>query len=92
MDLSLVERRLATTIGLEAQSLGPTLIRKAIEEFSKGRTTFLISHSLGTIQFADRIILIDEGQIVAIGTDQELRRSSPLYRRLHEIHYHPAHR
>ena len=68
------------------------LIRKAIEEFSKGRTTFLISHSLGTIQFADRIILIDDGQIVAIGTDQELRRSSPLYRRLHEIHYHPAHR
>ena len=68
------------------------LIRKAIEEFSQGRTTFLISHSLGTIQFADRIILIDDGQIVAIGTDQELRRSSPLYRRLHEIHYHPAHR
>jgi len=68
------------------------LIRKAIEEFSQGRTTFLISHSLGTIQFADRIILIDDGQIVAIGSDQELRHSSPLYRRLHEIHYHPAHR
>ena len=45
------------------------LIRKAIEEFSRGRTTFLISHSLGTIQFADRIILIDDGRIIAIGTD-----------------------
>ena len=64
------------------------LIRKAIEEFSKGRTTFLISHSLGTIQFADRIILIDDGVIVASGTDHELRRTSPLYRRLYEIHYH----
>jgi ABC-type multidrug transport system fused ATPase/permease subunit len=64
------------------------LIRKAIEEFSRGRTTFLISHSLGTIQFADRIVLIDDGRIIAIGTDAELRRSSPLYRRLHEIHYH----
>ncbi len=63
------------------------LIRKAIEEFSKGRTTFLISHSLGTIQFADRIILIDDGRIVASGTDHELRRNSPLYRRLYEIHY-----
>jgi ABC-type multidrug transport system fused ATPase/permease subunit len=63
------------------------LIRKAIEEFSRGRTTFLISHSLGTIQFADRIILMDDGRIVAVGTDPELRRSSPLYRRLHEIHY-----
>ena len=30
--------------------------------------------------------------VVAVGTDQELRRSSSLYRRLHEIHYHPAHR
>lgn len=64
------------------------LIRKAIEEFSRGRTTFVISHSLGTIQFADRIVLIDDGRVSAIGTDQELRRSSPLYRRLHEIHYH----
>ena len=64
------------------------LIRKAIEEFSQGRTTFLISHSLGTIQFADRIVLMDDGRIVAFGTDHELRRTSPLYRRLHEIHYH----
>ena len=64
------------------------LIRKAIEEFSRGRTTFLISHSLGTIQFADRIVLLDDGRIDAVGTDHELKRSSPLYRRLHEIHYH----
>ncbi|WP_076351434.1 ABC transporter ATP-binding protein [Paludisphaera borealis] len=64
------------------------LIRKAIEEFSKGRTTFLISHSMGTIQFADRIVLIDDGRIEAVGTDNELKRSSPLYRRLYEIHYH----
>ena len=64
------------------------LIRKAVEEFSKGRTTFLISHSMGTIQFADRIVLIDDGRIEAVGTDSELKRSSPLYRRLHEIHYH----
>ena len=64
------------------------LIRKAIEEFSQGRTTFLISHSLGSIQFADRIVLLDDGCIVGSGTDQELRRTSPLYRRLHEIHYH----
>jgi ATP-binding cassette, subfamily B, bacterial MsbA len=63
------------------------LIRKAIEEFSQGRTTFLISHSLGTIQFADRIVLIDAGRIQAVGTDHELKRTSPLYRRLHEIHY-----
>ena len=64
------------------------LIRKAIEEFTKGRTTFLISHSLASIQVADRIVLMDGGRIAAIGTDIELKRTSALYRRLHEIHYH----
>ncbi len=64
------------------------LIRKAIEEFSRGRTTFLISHSMGAIQFADRIVLIDAGKVAAVGTDAELMRASPLYRRLHDIHYH----
>jgi ATP-binding cassette, subfamily B, bacterial MsbA len=64
------------------------LIRKAIEEFAKTRTTFLISHSLASIQVADRIVLLDGGRIEAIGTDYELKRASALYRRLHEIHYH----
>jgi subfamily B ATP-binding cassette protein MsbA len=64
------------------------LIRRAIEEFAKGRTTFLISHNLASIQVADRIVLLDGGRIEAVGTDQELKRNSALYRRLHEIHYH----
>jgi ATP-binding cassette, subfamily B, bacterial MsbA len=64
------------------------LIRKAIEEFSRSRTTFLITHSLGALSFADRIVLLNDGQIEAVGTDSELRRNSPLYRRLHEIQYH----
>ena len=64
------------------------LIRKAIEEFVKGRTTFLITHSLGTLQIADRIALMNEGRIEAIGTERELRSSSSLYRNLHELHFH----
>ncbi len=64
------------------------LIRKAIEEFARGRTTFLISHSLASIQVADRIVLLNGGRIEAVGTDHELKRTSALYRRLHEIHYH----
>ncbi|WP_422925385.1 ABC transporter ATP-binding protein [Singulisphaera sp. PoT] len=64
------------------------LIRKAIEEFARNRTTFLITHSLGSLQFADRIVLMNAGRIEAVGTDSELRRNSPLYRRLHEIHFH----
>ncbi|HEV3164989.1 MAG TPA: ABC transporter ATP-binding protein [Isosphaeraceae bacterium] len=63
------------------------LIRKAIEEFVRNRTTFIITHSLGSLQFSDRIVLMNAGRIEAVGTDGELRRSSPLYRRLHEIHF-----
>lgn len=63
------------------------LIRKAIEEFARNRTTFLITHSLGALQFADRIVLMNGGRIEAVGTDSELRRNSNLYRRLHEIHF-----
>jgi ATP-binding cassette, subfamily B, bacterial MsbA len=66
------------------------LIRKAIEEFARGRTSFVISHNLASIQVADRIVLINGGQIEAVGTDHELKRTSALYRRLHEIHYHIA--
>ncbi len=63
------------------------LIRKAIEEFSRGRTTFLITHSLGSLQFADRIVLMNAGRVESVGTDSELRRSSTLYRKLNEIQF-----
>jgi len=64
------------------------LIRKAIEEFARNRTTFLITHSLAGLSFADRIVLMNAGQIEAVGTEAELRRTSALFRRLHEIQYH----
>lgn len=64
------------------------LIRRAIEEFSRGRTTFLITHNLGSLQFADRIVLMNEGRIESVGTEDELRRTSSLYRRLLDLQYH----
>jgi subfamily B ATP-binding cassette protein MsbA len=63
------------------------LIRRAIEEFARNRTTFIITHSLNSLQFVDRIVLMNAGRIEAVGTDAELRRTSPLYRKLHEIHF-----
>jgi ABC-type multidrug transport system fused ATPase/permease subunit len=63
------------------------LIRRAIEEFVRGRTTFLITHSLNTLEIADRIVLLTDGRIEAVGTEAELRRSSPLFRRLHELQF-----
>jgi subfamily B ATP-binding cassette protein MsbA len=63
------------------------LLRRAIEEFARGRTTFLITHNLGSLQFADRIVLLNEGRVEAVGTEADLRRTSPLFRRLYEIHF-----
>ena len=53
------------------------LIRKALEQFAKGRTCFLITHNLSSLQFADRIVLMNSGRVEAVGTDAELRRNPP---------------
>jgi ATP-binding cassette subfamily B protein len=45
----------------------------------EGRTTLVIAHRLSTISLADRVVLLDDGQIVADGRHAELLQSSPLY-------------
>ena len=56
------------------------LIRKAVDELIKGRTTFIISHRLPIITNADLILVIKDGQIVERGKHQELMSTSTLYR------------
>lgn len=73
------------TSALDAQS--EHLVQQALEELMKGRTTFIIAHRLATVAHADRIAVLDQGQLVAVGTHRELLDSSPLYKRLAELQF-----
>ena len=58
------------------------VVRDAVDRVSEGRTTLVIAHRLSTIESVDRVLVIDEGRIVAEGTHDELTATSPLYRAL----------
>ena len=55
-------------------------IRDAMKTVMSGRTTIVIAHRPGTIALADRVILLDEGRVVAIGSHDELVAASARYR------------
>ncbi|WP_119069518.1 ABC transporter ATP-binding protein [Aggregatilinea lenta] len=57
-------------------------IQKAIRRAQQGRTTLLITHRLAQIRWADLILVLDHGRLVAAGSHEKLLRSSPDYRRI----------
>jgi ATP-binding cassette subfamily B protein len=68
------------TSALDSES--EALVTDALENIARKHTTLVIAHRLSTVQNADRIVVIDEGRVVAEGTHAELMQSSPLYSRL----------
>jgi ATP-binding cassette subfamily B protein len=59
-------------------------IKLALREVMKGRTTVIIAHRLSTISLADEVVVLDKGRIVARGTHDDLERTSPVYREIHD--------
>ena len=63
------------------------MIQNAVDILTKGRTSIIIAHRLATIQKADKIIVMDKGEIVEMGSHQELLRLSGQYKRLFELQF-----
>jgi ABC-type multidrug transport system fused ATPase/permease subunit len=68
------------TSSLDTES--ESLIQDALENLMKGRTTFIIAHRLSTVMNSDRIIVMNNGEIVESGTHNQLLAINGLYRRL----------
>ena len=76
------------TSALDAES--EHLIQQALPRLMAGRTTLVIAHRLATVKQAERIAVIEQGRLAAIGSHAQLLAGSPLYARLAELQFDEA--
>ncbi len=68
-------------------SMSEQLIQQATERITKGRTSIVIAHRLSTVQYADRILVLDKGTIIEQGDHQELLAQNGAYRKLYDLQF-----
>ncbi len=76
------------TSALDTQS--ERMVQMALTNLMKNRTTLVVAHRLSTIQNADRIVVLDRGTVVELGSHEELLRKGGLYKRLHAMQFADA--
>jgi subfamily B ATP-binding cassette protein MsbA len=76
------------TSALDAES--ESLVQAALGNLVQGRTVLVIAHRLGTVRRANRIAVLEDGRITAIGSHEELLGNSPTYQRLYQLQFMDA--
>ncbi len=73
------------TSALDAES--EQLVQKALENLMQNRTSVVIAHRLSTVRKADKIVVMEKGEIIETGTHQELLNNGRVYKRLYELQF-----